>query len=353
MKIYGNAGTGNVYNAPPPNLPRADGRHTPHRPWCVDCKVKHDASELDRDGRCPRCAHAAVARAEADARRTADPAADQVWEQALSEFRGTGRRTPKPKPARTTPNDRVPGTRQPTREKPPAQPRPAAVRRVNHTARINRLAQRRDKLAAEVGRLGREIAQLRREHGTEQTTTTTQPGAVRRTPDGPRAPRGDKLDLPAQQIIAAYAAGATMGELAAQHDCTAPTIRRLLLEHGAPTRDKRVNYTPELLERVRAAYVDQELSKVQAAEHLGVTPKVIERALRLAAVTPRPAVARNPRDGATHVKQQLVDLGVTSRQVKVWALEQGLVDELRRGIPKAALVAAYAAAHHAEEAATR
>lgn len=343
MKILGNAGTGYVYNAPPPDLPRADGRHTPHRPWCVDCKVKHDATELDKDGRCPRCARAAVARAEAEARRTADPAADQVWEQALVEFRGTGRRVPRAKTARTTPNDRVPGTRP---EKKPAQPRPPTVRRVNHTARITRLEQRRDKLRAQVAALGREIAQLRREHDTEQPTAQQHAAAAARpTPEGPRAPRSDKLQLPAQQIIDAYAAGATMSELAEQHDCTAPTIRRVLLEHGAPTRDKRVDYTPELIERVRAAYVDEQLSKAEAAEQLGCSVKVIDRALKLAGVTPRPAVARNPRDGATHVKQQLVDLGVTSRQVKQWALEQGHITEMKRGVPAAVLVIAYANAH--------
>lgn len=44
-------------------------------------------------------------------------------------------------------------------------------------------------------------------------------------------------------------------------------------------------------------------------------------------------------------QSRLDAIGVTSLQVKTWALEQGLIPELRRGRVPPALVDAYAAAH--------
>lgn len=45
------------------------------------------------------------------------------------------------------------------------------------------------------------------------------------------------------------------------------------------------------------------------------------------------------------VAEQLEQLGVTSRQVKEWALANGLIDEIKRGRIGAHLVDAYAEAH--------
>lgn len=70
VDIRGNATTGYAGNGPEHvALPRPVMTRVSHRPWCVDCKTKHDATDLDDAGRCARCARAAVSRAEADARR--------------------------------------------------------------------------------------------------------------------------------------------------------------------------------------------------------------------------------------------------------------------------------------------
>jgi len=45
------------------------------------------------------------------------------------------------------------------------------------------------------------------------------------------------------------------------------------------------------------------------------------------------------------ITQQLLDLGLTSHDVKTWALEEGLVDKMSRGTIAPALLTAYVAAH--------
>lgn len=61
------------------------------------------------------------------------------------------------------------------------------------------------------------------------------------------------------------------------------------------------------------------------------------------AATPKPARR------AEHVLDRLTELGVTSNDVKVWAVSAGLLDAVRRGRVKASLVEAYAAAHPTTE----
>ena len=51
-------------------------------------------------------------------------------------------------------------------------------------------------------------------------------------------------------------------------------------------------------------------------------------------------------DGARALKDQIAALGVTARDVKVWAHGRGLLDDpQKRGIPSATLVEAYAREH--------
>jgi hypothetical protein len=67
VQILGNAGSGNTYNAPPPDLPHDTTRLRPaHKPWCADCKRKD--RELNVDDLCATCAHARVTRAALQAR---------------------------------------------------------------------------------------------------------------------------------------------------------------------------------------------------------------------------------------------------------------------------------------------
>jgi len=54
----------------------------------------------------------------------------------------------------------------------------------------------------------------------------------------------------------------------------------------------------------------------------------------------------HPRtDNAGALKAQIVALGVSSLQIKTWALHQGLIEKVTRGVPSQATVDAYAAAH--------
>jgi hypothetical protein len=70
---------------------------------------------------------------------------------------------------------------------------------------------------------------------------------------------------------------------------------------------------------------------------------------RLAAVTEGEAV-QQPATRPSKGKQRLTDLGVSSLEVKEWALGEGLIYGIEVGLPPARLVDAYAAAHDLEEA---
>jgi hypothetical protein len=53
----------------------------------------------------------------------------------------------------------------------------------------------------------------------------------------------------------------------------------------------------------------------------------------------------------TRTARRLEQLGVTSHQVKAWAVTVGLIDQVRRGRVKGDLVEAYARHHHTQEGA--
>lgn len=78
MEIRGNATAyvGGQQGRPLPARP--EHLHRAHRPWCVDCKTKFDAADLDDQGRCTGCAATAVRRAEAAAQRAEREAAAQA-----------------------------------------------------------------------------------------------------------------------------------------------------------------------------------------------------------------------------------------------------------------------------------
>jgi len=225
----------------------------------------------------------------------------------------------------------------------------------------------------------------------------------------PRRPRGpEKIRLDHQAVAAAYAAGQTLREIAAHHGVSPPTIARHLNEHGITRRKQKIDYTPDLIEQVRALYVDDQLTQDDVADRLGVSTKVIQTAMRIGAIPARETAvqrsqrgighniklsdaqraeiidrythhqesapvlaeaygvaaasiyavlnregitgrhnARRPGSGgnhATHVHQLIATTGATSREIKQWALEQGLVTRVTRGIPPLDVVNAYI--HH-------
>jgi hypothetical protein len=85
------------------DLPRpTDGVRRSHQPWCTDCKRKHDATDLDTDGRCPRCAGVAVRRADAEARR-AERAAEIAALEAKHQAAAGAAPRPAPTPRPTKP----------------------------------------------------------------------------------------------------------------------------------------------------------------------------------------------------------------------------------------------------------
>lgn len=162
----------------------------------------------------------------------------------------------------------------------------------------------------------------------------------------------ERLQLPADTVNR-YLAGATTGQLAADLGVSIPTVRRWLLEHGVQLRAARINYTPELIEAVRTRYIDHHMTQGEIANDLDVSTKVVQTAMNLAGIDRREAKARVAADNARGLKNRLTDLGVTSHQVKTWALEQSLIDHITTGLPKTTLVDAYTAAHNQQGATTR
>lgn len=105
--------------------------------------------------------------------------------------------------------------------------------------------------------------------------------------------------------------------------------------------------------------------EIQIAQHAGRHDEVTKlRALETrlvveirteGGVTPSaPGVRRRrgPRRKAEdRVSKHLAQLGVTSHEVKVWAVGQGILPAVKRGRIKGELVAAYQAAHEGSEGA--
>lgn len=110
-----------------------------------------------------------------------------------------------------------------------------------------------------------------------------------RAPKPPRDTRGrtDKIVLDVQEVAADYASGMTLLQIATKYGVSHPVIGRHLDEAGVQRRGKPFDYTPDMLEQVRALYVDQGLTQSQIGERLGITNKVVQTAMRRANITPR------------------------------------------------------------------
>jgi ribosomal protein L37E len=223
----------------------------------------------------------------------------------------------------------------------------------------------------------------------------------------PRETRSDKIQLDGPAIAEAYQAGRTLRELADEHDVSSPTIARVLDEQGVVRRKQRVVYDETLIENVRRLYVDDHLDQAQVADRLGITTKVVQTAMARGDITPRESasarsqrgighpikitpniaqeiltrytageagpqiakafdvsaasiyhllnkhgIARHGRrtpglghDGSIGLKARIADLGVTPHVINRWALEVGLLDMPKPGLPSAATVDAWEDAH--------
>ncbi|WP_435744956.1 hypothetical protein [Nocardioides sp. SYSU DS0663] len=158
-----------------------------------------------------------------------------------------------------------------------------------------------------------------------------------------------RLQLPADTVDR-YRAGATTTQLANELGVSIPTVRRWLLDHGVQLRAARVDYTPELIDQVRRLYTAEEKTQAEIATILGVSTKVVQTAMDLAGVDRREAKARVGRDTARGLKDRITALGVPTRDIKAWAVEQGLLERITVGLPSRAVVDAYAATHPREAA---
>lgn len=204
-----------------------------------------------------------------------------------------------------------------------------------------------------------------------------------------------------------YLDGATAPAVADAFGVTPKRIRDIVQRAGHQLRDDRSRggskpkvYDPDLVEQVRELYARQGLTQAETGERLGISSKVVWRIVK---TTPRhrrprlrlrplrgrhrsqaeivrryqageaaPAIARDydctsaaiyyvlrkhgiserhghrsgpGHDGALALKAAIAETGATSREIKAWGLQHGLLDEIRRGLPPLRLVAAYADAH--------
>lgn len=232
-------------------------------------------------------------------------------------------------------------------------------------------------------------------------------------PIGPPLRSGrDRIPLDGPALAEAYLAGATLAELADQQGVSAPTIARALDDQGVVRRKQRITYDEDLIARVRMCYADEQLDQAQVAERLGITTKVVQTAMARGGIEPResasarsqrgighpikitpdladqilarytageagPQIAKDygisaasvyhlltkhsiPRhgrrtpglghDGSIALKARIAALGVAPRDINQWALDVGLLDMPKPGLPSGVTVDAYEDAHPRAEA---
>lgn len=134
----------------------------------------------------------------------------------------------------------------------------------------------------------------------------------------------------------------------------APPVKKA----AAPKPKGRPRKVADAAEVVRL-YVDETRTVPQVAETLGCSVPTIRRALKTAEVELRddrktndPAAGHRARvNTMTALKARIDALGTTSREIKEWAVREGLLLEMQLGVPPARLVAEYAAAHDLTEGA--
>lgn len=297
-------------------LPAVPRMSAPHRPWCVDCKVKHEATDLDRDGRCDRCAKAAVCRAAAAERRAHAEAERKAAEQA--ERRRQARST-RPTNSRKAGNQGTSGTRSSAPRATASSSKPGRTPGAGSAVhREKNPPATREKRPAVAG-------------GPRPTTDTTRI----------RLLYVEELrSIPEIAAITGHARG---------------TVRAVLIGAQIQLRDDRRTKSggkpthdgPELTEAVRRAYVDEGLSLIETGARFRIAQQRVKRMLEAADVEIRPhafSADYERRDQAKPLKQRIAELGVPTRQIKEWAVRVGLLNDVRVGLPSAAIVEAYAAA---------
>jgi len=231
--------------------------------------------------------------------------------------------------------------------------------------------------AGELAKASRQIAQVFAELGaafeglTETPVAAAPPGTAtpaaawvaasgsprprRRSRRTPKQPRSSPYDF--AEVRRLYLdEQLSCPQVAKRLGVSTTAVQRALKRADIPMRDDRATNSgshkldddqrAEICRRYQAGE-----STVQLAEAFGLNTKTVCTVLRRGGVQARSsseAQRLQPRDGvdqAAGLKQRIADLGVTSREVKAWALERGLITEIRRGICPTALVDAYESAH--------
>lgn len=122
-----------------------------------------------------------------------------------------------------------------------------------------------------------------------RTTNAPQRGQAPRTQDvgEPKRRRGVRLDLPADELLARYAAGGRVPTLALRYDCSEPTVRARLrrlgaLEPAAPRHTVAISRAA--LEQL---CVQREWPIIRIAAHFGVCPATVDARRRALGIPAR------------------------------------------------------------------
>ncbi len=197
--------------------------------------------------------------------------------------------------------------------------------------------------------------------GTIRATLVAAGVEIRPTAGVPKPPRPTRAANIAQfeaDVIADYTdLGMLIGDIETKRGRSRVWIRRVLDKHGIPRIDERsLNsggkprvYDDATVAEVARLYQDEGLSRREVATRAGLPYKTVVTIMSHLGIQARPA-ASTPGlypgvDRATGLKQQIADLGVTPREIKAWALREGLILSIAVGLPPARLVTAYADAH--------
>lgn len=287
-------------------------------PSCTACSRK--SSDVGSDGLCPGC------------------------------------RAPAPAP---TP---APAVKRPDR--PSAPRRPRASRSTGPTQKQLERAEFDARAVSEysAGRTAPQVAKLLGSNNRRVYDALARAGVERRNDRGRRDPSTVRRPSPAvedraelyAQVVAEYTASddVFVADLAEKHSIAVTTIRRVLDLAGVARRDDRLlrsggkprAYDAALVAEVSRLYVYEQMSRTAIAERLSIPHKTVVTIMRRQGIKARAGQSGHV-DGAASLKQRIADLGVTSSDIKGWAIREGHLIEVQPGIPPRRVVDAYEAAH--------
>jgi DNA-binding CsgD family transcriptional regulator len=210
--------------------------------------------------------------------------------------------------------------------------------------------------AVEQAQAGMTVTQIARHHQVSVRTITSHLERRGVTPVNGRTAaalaRSQHIDTDA--IVKAYAAGASIPQVADQLGCATATVRRRLISAGVILRDDRHTNSGgrnQISAQTAQAAIDLYLSGLTGKEvgrRLGIGQTTVGRILRDHDITVRTSgqaqLGRVGRDNARDLKDLMAANGATTQDVRAWARRTGrpVAD---RGIPGRHLVEDYLLEH--------